>query len=123
MLRFYENGNVGLKDAFLLPDSQWKTIAGCATIAGYGIESPEEAEAIYSRLADEAPGGEYIFIGDRYPQLEGFLYVVLDERNGLGKGLVRDFREALGIHDGSIEHIILKILFIPDTVPFYYFYA
>lgn len=64
MLRFYENGAVGLKDAFLLPESQWKTIAGCATIAGYGIDTPEEAEAIYSRLADEAPGGEYIFNDD-----------------------------------------------------------
>ena len=64
MLRFYENGTVGLRDAFLLPDSQWKVIAGCATIAGYGIDTPEEAEAIYSRLADEAPGGEYIFNDD-----------------------------------------------------------
>ena len=64
MLRFYENGTVGLKDAFLLPDSQWKMIAMCATCAGYGIDTPEEAEAVYSRLADEAPGEEYIFNDD-----------------------------------------------------------
>ena len=64
MLRFYENGTVGLKDAFLIPDSQWKTIAGCATLAGYGINTPEEAEAVYSRLADEAPDEEYIFNED-----------------------------------------------------------
>ena len=51
MLRFYENGTVGLKDAFLLPDSQWETIAGCATIAGYGIDTPEEAfEALDAKL-------------------------------------------------------------------------
>ena len=64
MLRFYEDGAVGLRDPYTLSYGQWEDIAGCATMAGYGIEDADMAESIYSELARMAPGGEYKFNND-----------------------------------------------------------
>ena len=76
--QYANNGKLILVDPDKLGPKDWDCIAGAFNMLGYGLESPEIARSIFTRLATENPIG-YILQPDQQKAVEKMLYNKTDE--------------------------------------------